>query len=56
VNGLSLKLAKDPTRLGRKMICEYEWGTPDKRQIKLLLSTQPRVSRNTQPQKDSSLS
>lgn len=45
MKGPSLKLMSGPTPLGRKMICEYAWGTPEERQITLKLSTQPGVSR-----------
>ncbi len=41
INGPTLKLTSGPTPLGRKMICEYQWGTSEERLITLKLSTQP---------------
>lgn len=40
INGPTLKLTSGPTPLGRKVICEYQWGTPEERLIMLKLSTQ----------------
>ena len=40
INGPILKLTSGPTPLGRKVICEYQWGKPEERLITLKLSTQ----------------
>ncbi len=40
VNGPTLTLTSGPTPLGRKVICEYQWGKPEERLITLKLSTQ----------------